>query len=601
MAEVVFKNLEEMVPEVEELEQKEVFTKEELRIATKRRTDFEYKLQKKIMNKKDVLNYIEYEIKFIKLTRRRMKRLKMGAISTATINIQRRILRLFDKALMKFEDDLDIWLQFIDYCKKNDVKRTLSKIFPKMIQKHPHNSSVWLLAAKYQIEEENSVRNARSLLQKGLRQNKESSVLWLEYFKMELLHVQKIQKRKETLGIDGIDLKDDNEDGAPQEMEAFLQCKTAEIVYKNAIKQISDDFDFRMKFIEICQEFDNTENVVESILESIEDDFAGSTHLFEIVLKKNTISKKSNEIKTDKMWEEIETNIINDCQTILQANNTSTMWESFLNIMAELLKMSTTSSQTNRRIDCINQIMEKAEEMDMVSCNMALFWLDMVVEVMEDPLKIVEKYHQKFPQSVPIVLKFLALKAEAIDDWEELQSLFQSTLKHFNNEEGLPLWQLYVDIASSLEEDELYNSVLEEVCSNPNKEISHRFLTLYLCWLQEKCGIEKARQFYQKVIKERVPIEFLKKCLEIETVMPNVDIKQLRNIHETIVGFYGNNNADVWLSYIECEKEFNRTDIETPSRMYSRAKNTLQGARNEEFLVKHSEMLMSRRSSAYLE
>ena len=31
MAEVVFKNLEEMVPEVEELEQKEVFTKEELR------------------------------------------------------------------------------------------------------------------------------------------------------------------------------------------------------------------------------------------------------------------------------------------------------------------------------------------------------------------------------------------------------------------------------------------------------------------------------------------------------------------------------------------------------------------------------------------
>lgn len=70
---------------------------------------------------------------------------------------------------------------------------------------------MWLLAAKYQIEEENSVRNARcviflficfffifslcllapttqlnyfesfrSLLQKGLRQNKESSVLWLE-------------------------------------------------------------------------------------------------------------------------------------------------------------------------------------------------------------------------------------------------------------------------------------------------------------------------------------------------------------------------------------------------------------------------------------
>ena len=52
--------------------------------------------------------------------------------------------------------------------------------------------------------------------------------------------------------------------------------------------------------------------------------------------------------------------------------------------------------------------------MGMISCNMALFWLDIVVEVVEEPLPIVEKYRKTFPQNVPIALKYLALKAETI-------------------------------------------------------------------------------------------------------------------------------------------------------------------------------------------
>lgn len=43
---------------------------------------------------------------------------------------------------------------------------------------------------------------------------------------------------------------------------------------------------------------------------------------------------------------------------------------------------------------------------------MALFWLDIVLEVVEEPLPIVEKYRKTFPENIPIVLKYLAVKVE---------------------------------------------------------------------------------------------------------------------------------------------------------------------------------------------
>lgn len=54
-------------------------------------------------------------------------------------------------------------------------------------------------------------------------------------------------------------------------------------------------------------------------------------------------------------------------------------------------------------------------------------------------------------------------------------------------------------------------------------------------------------------------------------------------------------SLDVWLSYIENEMKHNRTDIESASRLYMRAKSVLEGSTNEEFLVKHSQLLTSQR------
>jgi U3 small nucleolar RNA-associated protein 6 len=44
---------------------------------------------------------------------------------------QRRILSLFDRALIKFHGDINLWLQYIDYAKKISGGKLLNKIFAR--------------------------------------------------------------------------------------------------------------------------------------------------------------------------------------------------------------------------------------------------------------------------------------------------------------------------------------------------------------------------------------------------------------------------------------------------------------------------------------
>jgi len=109
-----------------------------------------------------------------------------------------------------------------------------------------------------------------------------------------------------------------------------------------------------------------------------------------------------------------------------------------------------------------------------------------------------------------------------------------------------------------------------------------------------------------------------------------VDIKILRKLHEKIIDDFGENNTgniffifiiviffiffffffiirpqnqilnifnfiffclDVWIGYIEFEKRFNPTDIDRSTMIYLKAKNSLEGDINEEFIMKYTHLL----------
>ena len=58
---------------------------------------------------------------------------------------------------------------------------------------------MWILAAKWEFEDNSNITSARVLLQRAIRLNSDSRHLWLEYFKLELMWIEKIKERRRIL------------------------------------------------------------------------------------------------------------------------------------------------------------------------------------------------------------------------------------------------------------------------------------------------------------------------------------------------------------------------------------------------------------------
>jgi len=237
---------------------------------------------------------------------------------------------LYQRALRKFHYPLDVLLTYANFAKETKSFRVLSRIYAEGLQHHPRVSGLWIEAANFEYfgyvardyetaapppataagtnndsSEGNegsvvhtkivgsSIRNARILLQRGLRINKTSDELWVQYFTLELHYVQKLRGRKailtnkdegggggeeEVLGHDvtnddnGTNTTNNNDDDDDND-NALLPLR---IIYTNAIKSIPTDIQFRLRFIETCGLFPHTQNLVDTIMTSISSDFSQS-------------------------------------------------------------------------------------------------------------------------------------------------------------------------------------------------------------------------------------------------------------------------------------------------------------------------------------
>ncbi|KAI9352839.1 U3 small nucleolar RNA-associated protein 6-domain-containing protein [Obelidium mucronatum] len=213
MAEQVRFHLEKMIPELEDMEQRGVFTKAEIKEIVKRRTAHEYAIHRRIGRRADYLKYIEYEINLDRLRKKRKIRLgldveqseqqneakkKLG-FTLSDYSLTKRINGLYQKALRKFSGDVEMWVQYFEWAKSMGASSSLGRSFARAIQLHPTNPSMYILAAQYEFVNNKNMTSARVLMQRGLRINKEATNLWHEYFKLELLWTEKIKERRRIL------------------------------------------------------------------------------------------------------------------------------------------------------------------------------------------------------------------------------------------------------------------------------------------------------------------------------------------------------------------------------------------------------------------
>ncbi|KAI4922572.1 hypothetical protein J4E90_001003 [Alternaria incomplexa] len=190
--------LEQSATELNELERKKIFTREEISSIAKKRSDFEHIINARGSHPEDYMRYIEFEKNVDALRRKRIKRLGVRYKGSG----QRTIYFLYNRATRKFSGDLVLWMQYIDFARKDKAYKRLNDIFTSVARLHPTKPDIWILAANYFMDTQADITNARSYMQRGLRFCKNSEVMWLEYAKLETIYVGKIAGRRKILGLD---------------------------------------------------------------------------------------------------------------------------------------------------------------------------------------------------------------------------------------------------------------------------------------------------------------------------------------------------------------------------------------------------------------
>ncbi|PPJ57751.1 hypothetical protein CBER1_00025 [Cercospora berteroae] len=195
--------LEQYVPELREYEAKEIFTRDQIAAITKKRSDFEHTLNARGSTPADYARYAQHEMNLHSLLKKRCKRLGIQKTATTNFNGQRTVFFILDRAVKKFPGDVGLWMQYVDFCKKEKANKKLAKVLTRMLRLHTRNWKLWVLAAKHYAEVQGDMGTARSYFQRGLRFCKEEKRIWIEYMRLELMYLAKLAARRKILGIDG--------------------------------------------------------------------------------------------------------------------------------------------------------------------------------------------------------------------------------------------------------------------------------------------------------------------------------------------------------------------------------------------------------------
>eukprot|EP00049_Salpingoeca_infusionum_P007080 m.115426 g.115426 ORF g.115426 m.115426 type:complete len:516 (-) comp13565_c0_seq2:1063-2610(-) len=202
MAEAVQARLERSLDELHEYRRYMLFTDPEIKAIVVQRKGFEYALRRRQTRYQDFIAFIDYETELeMQRRERKAKRGIRKTLPNSDFAITRHLHNLYQRALQKFKGEMPLWEKYFDFCYKFKSYRQLGKAFATCLQFHGHHPDVWIQAAKFEFDINRDMKAVRSLLQRGLRANKNHQGIWLEYFRSELRYWNIMHQRAVTLGI----------------------------------------------------------------------------------------------------------------------------------------------------------------------------------------------------------------------------------------------------------------------------------------------------------------------------------------------------------------------------------------------------------------
>lgn len=587
MADYVQQRLENRIPGLEQLERVGLFTKKEVKSMLKKSTAMEYKLHRTVLSKDDFISYIQYEINVLELIKKRRARIgyhfKREEIEYPIIH---GIICVFRRATSKWQEDVQLWLSHIAFSKKWGTKGQLSKVFSSMLAIHPDKPSLWIMAAKCEMEDRDSSESARHLFLRALRFHPENKKVYQEYFRMELMHAEKLRKQQEELEHAKIDV------GEYEFSPEILSGKLAEVVYRNATEKIKGA-EFMLSLLQIAAIFDFTKALQETILQDLQTQHTDDSVTWDFMARRELEAAGAPELQ-GAHGRASDTNRREErCCAVyeegLKSLNTEPMWTCYVTFCLDRFKRKTNISELKeKRKERLLGVFQRAHDASMLQESFYKAWLQVLLSSgeTESAAQVSIAATKRFSQSVETW--HLSLQTLVSLERVEAGLLFQESLNHVNPKDCLPLWQLQAEWSMASRTPEETEALFQKAILSPVPAISTALKEAYLEWAYKTGGYKKARKTFKSLHEHRPFTKtFFTKMVQIEKEQENPNISNLRDYYERALREFGSSDDDLWMDYIREELGAHGSP-ENCGKLHWRAMKSLEGECVERFTTQYT-------------
>ncbi|XP_075899336.1 U3 small nucleolar RNA-associated protein 6 homolog [Nelusetta ayraudi] len=588
MAEIVQQRIEDRIPELEQLERVGLFTKKEVKSIIKRATAMEYKLHRLIVKKEDFIAYVQYEINILELVKKRRVHIhyqfKKEEIEFPIIH---RINSVFRRATNKWKDDVQLWLSHIAFCKKWATKGQISKVFSSMLAIHSDKPALWIMAAKSELEDRSSSESARHLFLRALRFHPTNKKVYQEYFRMELLHCEKLKQQQMELEKAKMDL------GEYEFSLVILNAKLAEVVYRDATEKIKEA-EFVLSLLNIASIFEFAKDLQELILQDLKTNYTEDSLTWDFMAKRELEAPGAGEeLQTAKgRASDVNRREERCCQVYeegVKNISTESMWTCYVAFCLERLKRKTNVQELkDKRQARLLGVLQRAHDCSLLQEAYYKNWLQILLSMgdAEGAAAVAREAVQRHSQSVSVWS--LGLQTLIQLESADVGQLFRDALAHVDPKESLPLWQLQVQWSTAIQSPEETEAVFKRGLLSAAAAVSMEMKECYLDWSYSTGGYKKARKTFTSLQENRpLPKSFFTTMMEIEKKQENPKTNNLRDYYERALEVFGTSDEDLWLQYIQ-EEMGPRGRPENCGKIHWRAMKFLEGESVEKFTTKYT-------------
>ncbi|XP_046936764.1 U3 small nucleolar RNA-associated protein 6 homolog [Lynx rufus] len=591
MAEIIQERIEDRLPELEQLERIGLFSHAEIKAIIKKASDLEYKIQRRALFKEDFINYVQYEINLLELIQRRRTRIgysfKKDEIENSIVH---RVQGVFRRASAKWKDDVQLWLSYIVFCKKWATKAQLSKVFSAMLAIHSNKPALWIMAAKWEMEDRLSSESARQLFLRALRFHPECPKLYQEYFRMELMHTEKLRKEKEEFEKAKMDV------GNLDYPEEILKGELARIIYKNSVNIIKGA-EFHVSLLTIAQLFDFAKDLQREIYDDLQALHTDDPLTWDYVARRELEieSQPGGEQPATKQARAVEVGRKEErcCAVYEEAVKTlptEAMWKCYITFCLERFTKKTSSQfLREKRLERTMMAFRKAHELRLLPEFQYKQWIELLLHhnFLKEALEVAVAGTELFRDSVTM----WQMKLQVLIDSEspDVAVLFEEAFAHLKAQICLPLWISWAEWSEGAKSQEDTEAIFKKALSAVKGADSVTLKDKYLDWAYRSGGYKKARAVFKSLQESRpFSVDFFRKIIQFEKEQESCKMVNLREYYERALREFGSVDSDLWMDYIKEELNHPLGRPENCGQIYWRAMKMLQGESAEAFVAKHA-------------